>query len=143
MTLAEAPTPDRQPLTPFQCSPVSILCNHMVTQSRPVFDAIADPTRRSILDALRGKERSAGDIAGLFPVSRPAISRHLRILRQAGLVSERREAQSRLYSLHPEPLKEVERWLDHYRVYWAARLLALKRHVESAEGRKAPRKELP
>ena len=94
----------------------------MVTQAAAVFDAIADPTRRSILDAVRGGERSAGDIANLFPVSRPAISRHLRVLRKAGLVKERREAQLRLYSLSPGPLREVDRWLDQYRLFWAARL---------------------
>jgi DNA-binding transcriptional ArsR family regulator len=94
----------------------------MVTHTRPVFDAIADPTRRTILDALRRRERSAGEIARLFPVSRPAVSRHLRVLRRAGLVKERRVAQSRLYSLDPAPLRQVERWLEQYRVFWATRL---------------------
>ena len=103
----------------------------MVTLGRPVFSAIADPTRRAILDTLRRGEHSAGDIAALFPVSRPAISRHLRVLRTAGLVTERPVAQSRLYSLNPEPLKDVEKWLEHYRVFWAARLHDLKRVVES------------
>ena len=103
----------------------------MVTFVRPVFHAIADPTRRAILDALRCQERSAGDLAGLFPVSRPAVSRHLRVLRRAGLVRERRVAQSRLYSLEPAPLREVERWMEHYRVFWAARLQDLKQFVES------------
>jgi len=108
----------------------------MVTQLRPVFDAIADPTRRAILDTLRRRERSAGEIAGLFPVSRPAVSRHLRVLRRAGLVRERRVAQSRLYSLDPAPLKQVERWLEHYRVFWATRLQDLKSYVESTEARR-------
>jgi DNA-binding transcriptional ArsR family regulator len=111
----------------------------MVTE-RPVFAAIADPTRRAILDAIRGRERSAGEIAALFPVSRPAISRHLRVLRGAGLIRERREAQSRLYSLDPAPLRDVERWLDHYRVFWGARLHDLKRVVEQAERRTSPRR---
>jgi DNA-binding transcriptional ArsR family regulator len=109
----------------------------MVTKPPPVFPAIADPTRRAILDAIRGRERSAGDIAALFPVSRPAISRHLRILRSAGLVRERRAAQSRLYFLDPAPLRDVERWLDHYKVFWAVRLHDLKRTVEQQE-RRAP-----
>lgn len=104
----------------------------MVTQSRSAFSAIADPTRRAILDTLRRQERSAGDIAALFPVSRPAVSRHLRVLRKAGLVRERRVAQSRLYSLDPAPLKDVEKWLDHYRVFWTARLQDLKRVVEAS-----------
>ncbi len=102
----------------------------MVTQA-PVFDAISDPTRRAILDALRSKEIAAGDIARLFPVSRPAISRHIRVLRGAGLVKERRERQCRMYSLNPAPLRQVERWLEHYRVFWAARLIALKDYAES------------
>lgn len=95
-----------------------------------VFHAIADPTRRAILDAIRHTERSAGQIAQLFPVSRPAVSRHLRVLRAAGLVLERREAQSRFYSLDPAPLRDVDRWLDQYRVFWTARLHALKRVAE-------------
>ncbi len=103
----------------------------MVTQRPPAFSAIADPTRRAILDALRRRERSAGEIAALFPVSRPAISRHLRVLRGAGLIRERRESRSRIYRLEPGPLREVERWLDRYRVVWGARLQQLKRVVEA------------
>ena len=112
----------------------------MVTHCRPVFHAIADPTRRAILDALRHQDHSAGDLAALFPVSRPAVSRHLRVLRGAGLVRERRVAQSRLYSLDPAPLREVERWIEHYRVFWAARLHGLKQYVELTEGQ-VPRPE--
>lgn len=111
----------------------------MVTE-RQVFAAIADPTRRAILDAIRGRERSAGEIAALFPVSRPAISKHLRVLRGAGLVRERRVAQSRLYSLDPAPLREVERWLDHYKVFWGARLHDLKRVVEQEQRHSPPRR---
>ncbi len=107
-----------------------IICNHMVTNHRKVYGAIADPTRRAILDALRQRERSAGDIATLFPVSRPASSRHLRVLRGAGLVRERKESQSRIYALDPAPLRDVEAWLDQYKVFWGARLLALKRVAE-------------
>lgn len=91
----------------------------MVTKEHPVFGAIADPTRRAILDSLRIKERPAGEIVALFPVSRPAVSKHLRILRTAGLVRERRVGRSRIYSLVPGPLREVEQWLEHYRVFWA------------------------
>jgi len=122
----------------------------MVTQRRRVpsaerrvpstpspFAAIADPTRRAILDALRQGERSAGSLATLFPVSRPAVSKHLRVLRTAGLIRARRAAQSRIYSLEPKPLQEVERWLDRYRVFWAARLHDLKRHIESTPDRPA------
>ena len=107
------------------------MCNNMVTQSRAVYSAIADPTRRAILDVLRGGERSAGDLASLFPVSRPAVSRHIRLLREAGLVRERAKSRSRLYSLDPAPLRDVERWIEHYKLFWASRLHGLKRVAES------------
>ncbi|MEO8449854.1 MAG: metalloregulator ArsR/SmtB family transcription factor [Gemmatimonadota bacterium] len=106
----------------------------MVTEARPrtagVFGAIADPTRRALLDLLRARELSAGELAARFPVSRPAISKHLRVLREAGLVRERRAAQLRYYSVDPAPLADVDRWLERYRVFWATRLHDLKRHVE-------------
>lgn len=95
-----------------------------------VFGAIADPTRRDILDLLRREDSSVGDLAIRFPVSRPAISRHLRILRQAGLVRETRQSQARIYALDPRPLAAVDRWLSRYRVFWGARLHDLKQHVE-------------
>lgn len=112
----------------------------MVTQASDaaVYHAIADPTRRAILDAIRHTERSAGEIADLFPVSRPAISRHLRVLREAGLVRERREAQSRRYSLDPAPLREVDQWITHYRVFWTARLHDLKRVAEATARSETP-----
>lgn len=104
----------------------------MVTQeaARDVFGAIADPTRRAILDLLRGDEMRAGDLAAHFPVSRPAIAKHVGVLKRAGLLRERREAQARLYSLDPAALATVDRWLAPYRLYWAARLSDLKRTVE-------------
>jgi len=106
----------------------------MVTQvgarSSDTFGANADATRRDILDALRRQDLPAGELAARFPVSRPAISRHLRILRQAGLVRETRQGQSRIYSLDPRPLADIDRWLSRYRVFWGARLHDLKRHVE-------------
>lgn len=109
----------------------------MVTNRQTaVFGAIADPTRRAILDELRRHELSAGEIAGLFPISRPAVSRHLRVLRAAGLVRERRVAQSRIYALEPASLEEVESWLNPYRVFWGARLHALKQHVEATQRRR-------
>ncbi len=105
----------------------------MVTYSQPaIFHALADATRREILDLLRTNERSAGEISDRFPVSRPAISRHLRVLRQAGLVVQRKEAQSRFYRLEPEALREVDKWLDRYRVFWSARMQNLKRYVEES-----------
>ncbi len=110
----------------------------MVTHaiSDAVFSAIADPTRRAILDHLREGELGAGELAERFPVSRPAIARHVRILRKAGLVRRRVDAQRRLYSLSPEALAGVDVWLAPYRLFWAARLMDLKAYVESAEVKK-------
>lgn len=109
----------------------------MVTQKTRrdsrAFSAIAHPTRRAILDELRRGERQAGELAARFPVSRPAISRHVRVLRRAGLVRERRRAQARLYALEPAALAEIDRWLAPYRLFWAARLTELKRTVESPD----------
>jgi DNA-binding transcriptional ArsR family regulator len=95
-----------------------------------VFGAIADPTRRAILDLLRERELSAGEIAQNFRVSRPAIAKHVGVLRQAGLLRERREGTSRFYSLDGIALQNVDAWLAPYRLFWAARLVDLKRIVE-------------
>src|SRR5438270_3092311 len=106
--------------------------HHSVTYSREAaFSALADPTRRAVLDLLRAGIRPAGEIARAFPVSRPAISKHLRILRRAHLVEERREGRNRLYQLNPEPLKAVDSWLDQYRSFWTASLNNLKAFVEA------------
>ena len=88
-------------------------------------EALADPTRRRIVELLVDGERSAGEIASHFPASRPGISRHLRVLREAGLVQARGEAQRRLYSLDPAPLAELDAWLARYRSFWTNRLDAL------------------
>jgi DNA-binding transcriptional ArsR family regulator len=90
-----------------------------------VYAAIADPTRRRILDLLAGGERSAGDIAAEFAISRPGVSRHLRVLREAGLVRSRGSGQRRLYTVDPAPLAEVADWLRRYGDFWAQRLDAL------------------
>jgi len=95
------------------------------------FSALADPTRRAVLDLLRTGTRPAGDIARAFTVSRPAISKHLSILRRAHLVEERREGRHRLYQLNPEPLREVDTWLEQYRQFWTASLNNLKAFVEA------------
>ena len=109
----------------------------MVTNSlgvdRSVFAAIADPTRRAILDQMRLGEVGAGELAKRFPVSRPAIARHVRVLRKAGLVRQRVDAQRRFYSLRAEALTEVDQWLAPYRLFWAARLVNLKTVVEAGE----------
>ena len=87
--------------------------------------ALADPTRRRIVELLAEREREAGEIASHFDVSRPAVSRHLRVLREHGLVRARSEAQRRIYSLDPAPLAEVDAWLAKYRAFWTNRLDAL------------------
>lgn len=103
----------------------------MVTYSPgPVFNALADPTRRAVLDLLRQGALPAGGIAKVFPVSRPAISKHLRYLRRAQLVREHREGRLRLYQLNAEPLKAVDSWLGQYRAFWSANLADLKAFVE-------------
>ncbi len=89
------------------------------------FAALADPTRRKIVELLAGGEQSAGEIAGQFPTSRPGISRHLRLLREHGLVRFREQGQRRLYSLDAAPLAELDEWLERYRRFWTNRLDAL------------------
>src|SRR5207302_9475769 len=93
------------------------------------FQALADPTRRAVLDLLRRGSQPAGEIAGAFPVSRPAISKHLRLLRRAHLVNEHREGRHRVYQLNPEPLRTVDSWINQYRRFWSANLASLKAFV--------------
>ncbi|MBX3387875.1 MAG: winged helix-turn-helix transcriptional regulator [Phycisphaeraceae bacterium] len=102
-----------------------------------VFRAIADPTRRNILDRLRTAPMRAGDIADAFPVSRPAISKHLRILRAARLVRQSRKGRERFYSISPQPLEHIDVWLAAYRLHWSANLVALKEFVESEQHQRA------
>jgi DNA-binding transcriptional ArsR family regulator len=90
--------------------------------------AIADPTRRRLLELVRDREVPAGELASAFPVSRPAVSRHLRVLREAGLVHERREGRLRLYLADPAPLGELRDWLEGY---WDERLDSLRHAAES------------
>src|SRR5215213_823616 len=99
--------------------------------------ALADPTRRELVGLLAAGELAAGELADRFPVSRPAISRHLRVLREAGLVRARAEGKRRLYALDPRPLRELDAWLEPYRDLWAHRLDAL--DTEIARGRRATR----
>ena len=96
-----------------------------------VFRALGDPTRLAILARLRRGDAAAGDIAAGFTVSRPAISRHIRVLRQARLVRERRDGRNRVYTLNADPLRSVDEWLSDYKRFWGARLGELKRYVES------------
>lgn len=103
------------------------------------FSALADPTRRAVLDLLRRGRLPAGRIAGAFPVSRPAVSRHLRLLRRAHLVRERREGRRRLYELNPAPLRAVDSWIRQYQQFWQASLTGLKAVAESEHSKKTGR----
>lgn len=96
-----------------------------------VFEVLAEPHRRRILDLLGSSESSVGDLVERLELSQPAVSKHLRILREAGLVDVRVDAQRRLYSLQPEPLRAIDEWLRPYRRMWASRLDDLERHLEA------------
>lgn len=94
------------------------------------FEALAEPHRRKILDLLRDGERPAGELVEALAISQPGVSKHLRLLREAGLVSARAVGQRRFYQLEPKGLAELEAWLAPYRRFWADRLAALEDHLE-------------
>jgi DNA-binding transcriptional ArsR family regulator len=94
------------------------------------FEVLAEPTRRHILDLLRERERSVGELVSRLTISQPGVSKHLRVLREAGLVEVRTDAQRRWYGLRAEPLSEVDAWLEPYRRFWAQRLDALEQHLD-------------
>jgi DNA-binding transcriptional ArsR family regulator len=102
-----------------------------------VFKALGDENRRTVLDALRAGPASVNELAAMLPIARPGVSRHLRVLREVGLVEVRKTAQFRIYSLRSEPLAEIDRWLDPYRLVWQQRLDALR--TEVARGKKQRR----
>jgi DNA-binding transcriptional ArsR family regulator len=99
----------------------------------PPFDVLAEPTRRRILDLLCSEERSVGSLVDDLRMSQPAVSKHLRVLRDAGLVDQRVDAQRRIYRLRPEPLQELDAWLAPYRALWTSSLDALERHLDADE----------
>ena len=94
------------------------------------YAALAEPHRRQILDLLRAGERSVGDLVARLDLSQPGVSKHLKVLRQAGLVAARVDGKRRVYALRSEPLAEVDAWLEPYRAFWSDRLDALERHLE-------------
>jgi DNA-binding transcriptional ArsR family regulator len=98
--------------------------------STDIFQAIADPTRRALLDRLRDGEQPVKQLAEPFNMSLPAISQHLQILCEAGLVQVRKAGRQRLYRLNPEPLKEVSDWITHYEQFWQEKLDALGKYLE-------------
>ena len=94
------------------------------------YAALAEPSRRRILDLLRDGERSVGDLVSHLKLSQPGVSKHLKVLREAGLVQVRPEGKLRWYGLRAAPLAEVDAWLEPYREHWTGRLDALERHLE-------------
>lgn len=104
-----------------------------------VLQALSDPSRRTVLNALRAGPATANELAAMLPIARPGTSRHLRVLRNAGLVEVQQKAQFRVYTLRPEPLAEVDAWLDLYRSLWEQRMDAL--HTEIARGKRERRRD--
>ena len=98
-----------------------------------MFEALAEPTRRRILDQLRDRPHTVGELVTTLAVSQPSVSKHLRVLRDAGLVSAHKDAQRRVYELRPEALAELLTWVEPYRRLWAGRLDALERHLDAKE----------
>jgi DNA-binding transcriptional ArsR family regulator len=95
-----------------------------------VFEVIAEPSRRAILSLLGVSEQSVGEIERQLRMPQPTVSKHLRVLREAGFVESKVDAQRRLYRLRPEPLKEVDLWLNQFRRFWSAHVDALERHLD-------------
>ena len=95
--------------------------------------ALAEPTRRRITDALRMRECSVSDLVAIVGMSQPAVSKHLRVLREAGVVSVEIRAQQRIYRLEPGPFRELDAWLAPYRLLWTHHLAALERHLDTLE----------
>jgi len=97
------------------------------------FDVLAEPNRRRILDLLRGNERAVGDLVDALAVSQPAVSKHLAVLRRAGLVGVRTEGQRRMYTVRPEGLRDIDAWLAPYRRMWATSLDALEQRLDDMD----------
>lgn len=95
------------------------------------YGALAEPNRRQILDLLRKGERPAGELVEHIALSQPGVSKHLKVLREAGLVTVRADGKRRLYALRAEPLAEIDAWLAHYRTLWTESLDDLERHLEA------------
>ena len=127
MPLDAAPRPEGQ----AQFYIALWLYNRYTIFMHPALQALAEPNRMAILSLLRDGERPAGDFVDALPISQPAVSKHLSVLREAGLVTVRKDAQRRLYSLNPKPLAEIDAWLASYRQLWTNRLDALERHLDN------------
>ena len=106
-----------------------------------VFEIIAEPNRRAILSLLVSSEQSVGEIERQLRMSQPTVSKHLRVLRDAGFVESTVDAQRRLYRLKPDPLREIDAWLTQFRRFWSAHVDALERHLDRMDRIKADKKE--
>src|SRR5262245_10083905 len=110
------------------------------TPMESAFAILAEPNRRAMLSLLATSERSVGDLGQRLGMPQPSVSKHLRVLREAGLVESRVDAQRRVYRLRPERLMELDSWLAPFRRFWSARVDALERHLDRMEGRPAPKR---
>ena len=110
-----------------------VIATTVTAAELPAFEVLAEPNRRRILDLLRQRERPVGDLVRALAVSQPAVSKHLRVLRDAGLVDVRADAQRRLYRVRPAPLQTIDEWLAPYREMWSERLDDLERHLETMD----------
>jgi DNA-binding transcriptional ArsR family regulator len=106
---------------------------HTWTMAVDLFEVVVEPNRRRILDVLRDGDRSVSDLVDVLQIAQPTVSKHLKTLREAGLVVVRPDAQRRWYQLRPEPLRELDAWLAPYREAWSERLDALTRHLDRME----------
>jgi DNA-binding transcriptional ArsR family regulator len=106
-----------------------------------VFEIIAEPSRRAILSLLASSQQSVGEIERQLRMPQPSVSKHLRVLREAGFVESTVDAQRRLYRLKPEPLQEVDTWLEPFRRFWSAHLDALERHLDRMDQATPPKSE--
>lgn len=112
----------------------------MLVAVATAFEVLAEPNRRRILDLLRAGDRPVGELVDGLAVSQPAVSKHLRVLRDAGLVEARVDAQRRLYRLRPHSLREIDDWLAPYRTLWTASLDALEKHLDHMDEGKPRRR---
>jgi DNA-binding transcriptional ArsR family regulator len=110
-----------------------MICRHSGLVAKTAFEVLAEPHRRRILDLLRDGEMPVGDLVAALSVAQPAVSKHLRVLKDAGLVRIRPDGRRRCYSLRPEPLREIDAWLAPYRRQWAERLDDLERHLDDMD----------
>ena len=116
-----------------------IYCLKYITRVTSVFEIVAEPNRRAILGLLVSSEQSVGDIERQLRMTQPTVSKHLRVLREAGFVEATVDAQRRLYRLRPERFREVDDWLNQFRRFWSAHVDALERHLDRMDRMNEPK----